>query len=262
MNSQNQSLEWNHRNAYAGNLGRQRELFCLEYTKQKSQIIKQVEAAQIKEIRPSGASITCKKKCPHSTCCMEYTEATIQECEIIVYYLNKHPEALSRFLNNYPGWRQKVLPNDDIIRGFDKIYQEISSTKKKDIRILDEMDRRSFDLHVRYYDLHIPCPFLVDNQCIIYDVRPYTCVIAYSCSPLDLCALNPKILPPINRSLLPEGTYYLPLFYFGKLDIPNPLLMASNVYDILDKGYEHIAEVTGLSELVKEAKRENVIQDI
>lgn len=258
----NQSLEWNKQKAYSGKLGRKRELFCLEYVKQKSKIVKEVEDSQVKEANSAGISITCKKKCPFSTCCMEYVEATIQECEIIVHYLYNHPEALSQFLKNYPEWKEKVSLNSDIYKEFDKIYQEISSTQtQKNQRILEELDRRNFDLHIRYFDLHISCPFLVDNQCIIYDVRPYVCVGAYSTSPLDLCALNSKILPPINRSLLPEGSYYIPLFYYGKLEIPNPLFMALNVYDILVKGYAHIVEVTGLVELGKEARRQNLMQD-
>jgi Fe-S-cluster containining protein len=259
----NQLLEWNKQKAYSGKLGRDRELFCLEYVKQKSKIVKEVEDSQVKESDSIGLSITCKKKCQFSTCCMEYVDATIQECEVIVYYLYHHPEALSQFLKNYPMWKEKVSLNESISKEFDIIYQELSSKQNPtNQRILNELENRCFDLHIRYFDLHISCPFLLDNQCIIYDARPYACVGAYSTSPRDLCALRSDMLPPIKRSMLPDDTFYIPLFYYGKLDIPNPFFMVRNVYDILVSGYTHIAEMTGLVELGKEAKRQNLIHDI
>jgi len=252
-------IENHKQKAYAGDLGHKREQFCLSYKKEKDLCVKEVEDAQVKDAKSMGVSITCKKKCLHSTCCMEYIEATVQECEVIVHYLYNHPEALSLFLRNYSGWRERVSQTGDIFTGFNKIYDEICSTKTaKNKWILEELNKRSFDLHVRYFDLQISCPFLVDNQCIIYDVRPYVCVIAYSTSPLDLCALNSKILPPINRSLLPEGSYYISSYYFEKLDIPNPFCMPLNVHDILVKGYAHIAEMTGLAELGEEAIRQDL----
>jgi hypothetical protein len=260
MPNSHESIEWNKQRAYEGKLGRERESFCIKYIEEKNKVTKEVMESQIEEANSAKTSITCKKRCFFSTCCMEYVEATIQECEIIVYYLYKNPEALMQFLKNYPGWKERALTDSNIIKEFNQIYEEISSTKtQKNKRVLEELEKRIFELHIRYFDLHVPCPFLVENLCVIYEVRPYVCVIGYSNSPLDLCRINKYILPPINRSLLPEDTYYIPLFYYGKLDIPNPLLMASNVHDILVKGYAHIAEVTGLYGLVKEAKSQNLI---
>jgi Fe-S-cluster containining protein len=260
MPNSDELIEWNKQHAYEGNLGHERELFCIKYLREKNKVIKEVEESQARETSLAKKPITCKKGCNFSTCCMEFIEATIQECEIIVYYLYKHPQALSQFLKNYPGWKEKALPDSGIINEFNQIYGEISATKvQKSKRMFEELEKRLFELHIRYFDHGVPCPFLVDSNCLIYDVRPYVCVIAYSNSPQELCKINNNILPPINRSLLPEDTYYIPLFYYGKLDIPNPLLMASNVYDILVKGYAHIAEVTCLHGLLKEAKSQNLL---
>lgn len=257
-----QSIEWNKQKAYSGKLGLQRELFCREYLKEKNKTIETLEESQVNEAKLMKTSITCKKQCKFSTCCMEYVEASIQECEVIVYYLYNHPEALSQFLKNYPAWIEKVSLNGDISEECQKIYNEVNTPSvQKNKWKMEELDKKYFDLHVRYFDFNIVCPFLSNNECIIYNVRPFACACAYSSSPLDLCAPSDKILPPINRSELPEGALYTSSFYFGKLEIPSPFFMPSNIYEMLDNGYTHIARMTGLTKLLKEAERENLVQN-
>jgi hypothetical protein len=262
MSDSNQSIEWNKQKAYSGKLGLKRELFCRDYMKEKSKIIADLVESQKTEAESNHVSLTCRKQCKHSTCCMEYIEASIQECEVIVYYLFKHPEALDLFLRNYRGWQERVLLKGDISKECQQIYDEIASpVAQKNKWKMDELDKRYFDLHVRYFDYHIACPFLSNNECIIYDVRPYSCVCAYSCSPLDLCSINDKILPPINRSELPEGALYNALFYFEKLEIPSLFFMSPNIYEMMTKGYPRIADMAGMPELLKEAKRQGLVID-
>lgn len=260
----NESVEWNKQKAYSGKLGRSRELFCHEYMKQKGGMIEEVEKKQLQEVESNHATMTCKKQCKFSSCCMEYIEATIQECDTIVYYLYNHKEALSRFLKNYPEWRERVSSSGDIYKEFDKIYGAFLAPQAKQLNpsALEELDQKYFDFHIQYFDLHIPCPFLHDNECIIYDVRPFNCVCSYSTSPVELCALiNNKIFPPINRSLPPENALNSS-FYYGELQTPRVLFMPLNVYEIIVRGYAHIADVTGLTEMGKEAERLHLIRDV
>jgi len=43
-------------------------------------------------------------------------------------------------------------------------------------------------LSTRYLEMDIPCPFLANNVCLIYAVRPLPCSGQYSVSPPDWCA--------------------------------------------------------------------------
>jgi hypothetical protein len=70
--------------------------------------------AQHKEAQAKGERMTCRKGC--FFCCLLHVEATIQECEVIVYYLYQNEDALKSFLKNYPRWRNKIRENGDIFK--------------------------------------------------------------------------------------------------------------------------------------------------
>ena len=233
MSDLNQIIEWNKQNAYSGELGRRRELFCQDYIQQKKVRIKDLEQKQRAEVESNKAEITCEKQCRFSSCCMEYIEATIQECDTIVYYLYKNNEAFSKFLKNYPGWRERVASCDDIYKECEAIYETLfpSIVKKQDFRLLEDIDQKYLDFHMRYFDLHIPCPFSCDNECLIYEVRPFSCAGSYSTSPLELCGMIDKIFPPINRSEPPDDALSSS-FYYGTIQAPRPLFMPLTVYEI------------------------------
>ena len=247
-------IDFNRLNAYKGKLGRSRELFCITYLKHKKNIINNIVNGQIQDATYKQNTITCSKKCTYSTCCMEYVEATIQECELIVYYLYNHKEALSNYIKNYQSWRTKVVQNGDLYKQGEKIWGEITTFRKPTLDDNQLMER----LHESHFQLHVPCPFLSNNLCTIYDVRPYTCVGYYSTSPIELCSKESLIPPQIH--------YYQPIdvlsdvsFYFGELNSPRILFMPTSVYEILTDGYLKLAQASGLPGLKKEAKRQHLI---
>ena len=93
--------------AYAGKLGKSRESFCQSYIKQKSKWIDAISQKLLKGIESEGKTTPCEQGCIYSTCCNEYVEANLQECEAIVYYLYQNGNILEAFLKNYEIWRQK-----------------------------------------------------------------------------------------------------------------------------------------------------------
>ncbi|MDY6864044.1 MAG: hypothetical protein SV062_13785, partial [Thermodesulfobacteriota bacterium] len=52
-----------------------------------------------------------------------------------------------------------------------------------------------------YFDMNIQCPFLVDNICFIYDVRPLPCSGHYSVSPPDWCAPDTPQQPVMYQQI-------------------------------------------------------------
>ena len=254
MMSTKEIIDWNRQNAYKGKLGRSRELFCFTYLKHKASIIKNIVNGQIQDAATDHVEITCSKKCMSSTCCMQYVEATIQECEVIVYYLYNHKEALSNYLKNYPSWRAKVSQSGDLFKQGEKIWGEVTSSRKPNSDDSQLMDK----IYQSHFQLHVPCPFLSENLCTIYEARPYTCAGYYSDSPIELCSVESTTLPPIHYAQPAEVLSDIS-FYHSKLSSPRILFMPTNIYEILIGGYSQIAKASGLPELEKEAKRQHLI---
>ena len=264
MSDLNPELLWNKQKAYSGTLGSERERFCREYTAEKAQAVKSIEDMQLRETDEKKTSITCEKGCRFSTCCMEYIEATIQECEAIVYYLYNHEEALEKFIQNYPKWRQGVSAGGEVHEEFDKIYKTFlepqPQAKPSSMRVLAQYDAQYYELHIKYFDQHLMCPFSYNNECLIYDARPFNCACSYSTSPVDLCALSDRMLPPVNRSTPPEDSLD-PSFYHGEIRGPRAFFMPLYVYEILVNGYKQISRMTGIVEIEKEAVKQRLIYE-
>jgi hypothetical protein len=77
------SLKLNKDIAYKGNIGKQREEFCISYIRHKQVLLNRIQREILKQIKGSGEKVTCQKGC--SFCCLLYIEANVQECEAIVY---------------------------------------------------------------------------------------------------------------------------------------------------------------------------------
>jgi Fe-S-cluster containining protein len=257
----NDLIQWNQQHAFTGKLGSSRESFCKNFLQAKNDLVKDILADQLREAEENGNEITCRKGCLHSTCCMEHTEATLQECDAIVYYLYGHQDILTKFIANYSTWKDKLLLNPQPYQQLEELYSDLYDPRQKEMKsfaALAEFDRAYLDTHVRYFDLHLPCPFLVNNECSIYEARPYACVSSYSTAPLDLCAIDQQILPPISRSTPPDETLNSTFFYREIIN-PRPQFMPMTVHDILINGYEYLAKTAGLDDLEHEARVEHLV---
>lgn len=237
--------------AYTGRIGRRREEFCVRYIKHKKEIIKHINEIQNDEAKAADKLITCRKACFYSSCCMEYVDATIQECEGIVYYLYHNEKALRLFLRNYPKWRQKVKEIEDIFRACEKSSSNFLS--------LQGNQRDMGEAGERYFHQKIPCPFLENNICNIYEVHPYGCAGYYVTSPLSHC--DPDYLGevPVKRHLPPMEAVNTE-FYYGALERPTLVCMQEAVYGILEKGYFYLSTIPGLESIEKEAIRDKKIR--
>jgi Fe-S-cluster containining protein len=237
--------------AYKGAIGRRREQFCVRHIKHKKEIICKINQEQNEEVKDAGKSITCHRGCCYSSCCMEYVDVTIQECEGIVYYLYHNEKVLKLFMNNYPKWRQKVDKIKDIVKPCEKLYFDplaLQSIKNKVEEVGD-----------RYWTEKILCPFLENNICTIYEVRPYVCAGYYVTSPLSYCSPDYLGKAPVKRNLPVEEAFEIE-FYRGTLDSPTLVCMQEAVYRTLENGYFYLSTIPGLEGLEKEAIKDKKIR--
>ena len=231
--------------AYKGRIGRERRDFCINYIQQKKEVLKRIEQEVLDVSEREGLGFTCRKGC--SFCCVLYVEGNIKECEAIVYFLYQNDDALNIFLNQYPIWRQKTGQYGDLLLSCQKDFGQLRKDNEDKAAQQELVDDLLF-----YKLLNVPCPFLHDNICVIYEVRPYTCATHYVTSPAEFCSpLNPY--DPVVYRTEPSGDILDLSFYHRSIQEPVISCLPLTVYEILNDGFSYLATVTGLQNLEEES---------
>jgi Fe-S-cluster containining protein len=239
--------------AYIGKIGQMRADFCRQYFTYKQTLFKDMEKYLSGQITAREEKLTCRKGCHY--CCFEYIGGTLHECEAIVYYLYQNQVAFDDFLRGYAGWRKKVSEQESLFDNIKDIYKRGAADGFTEKNIQDFRDAS-----VLYSKQCIPCPFLVDGLCSIYEIRPRVCasVVATTpaewCSPLNdneptvlICRVDPKELePPFFREPMTQGMTSIPV----------------SVYEILNGGYVWLSDIPGLDGLDDEAMSDPEVRQI
>jgi len=105
----------------------------------------------------NGHKAPCHPGC--SACCKQAITATPFEASLVSIYLVRHPTICDTFLDNYIQWDVETKNTRDIFMDWAQLF------------FSGNVDDGRF----KYTDFHTPCPFLVDDLCQIYPVRPYCC---------------------------------------------------------------------------------------
>ena len=107
--------------------------------------------------------VTCKEGCAH--CCMLPATATVPEMVPVVEHLAARAD-----------WERR---RPSLERALNRHLAAFA-----DVDVLDEKQRAAF------FQRQLPCVFLKDNRCEIYQVRPASCRYHLSVSPPENCALG------------------------------------------------------------------------
>ena len=228
--------------AYAGEIGRHRRQFCLDYTAYKQAALAEGEKLLEGMVAAKGQNISCQKGC--AKCCILYVFATLQEAECITYYLYQHEAVLQHFITAYRDWRRGLGVFENKLPRLERLiarnlYGELSA---------EEQERFSNDID-DYAGRNITCPFLLDNACSIYEVRPFVCAGVVAVTPAEKCLWG---VSGINK-----GEYHRLGFDLEK-EMPyfvrprNPILfgcLPELVHCLLEEGYSFLAGIEGLEEL-------------
>ena len=229
--------------AYKGKIGRQREAFCSRYVDTKTGLLELVRKKLASAELETGKRVTCKKGC--TICCSMYIEASIQECEAIVYYLYHHDAALSSFLRSYPAWRAALKEQGDIFKGRSR-YWEPQTTVEKAASLWREFTEEED----KYFAQDIPCPFLSEGLCSIYEVRPYVCASYAAVTPPEYCRSGSQDQPRVVKAI-PHGVRADRSFYPEQLSERVLSTMQIMVYEILKSGLTCFSQagIKGLEDL-------------
>lgn len=240
-----ESIEFNRRIAYLGDIGRRRRDYCIHYAEEKRTLIEHIKGKQQETASTAGKSISCHEGCYF--CCAEPIQAYLEECEAIVYFLYQHEQSLESFLNVYPKWASEVIKYNDVLVRMDVIQKRIwkeGPTKE----LMDALSAES----VAYWKNQIFCPFLVAGKCSIYEVRPWVCASIVSISPSEWCdPANPNS-PKVLRAQFSPTTEIQ--FYYDKWARVSYLdNLPQFIHNILTGGLLYLSNaVPGLDDLLKD----------
>ena len=236
------------KSAFSGEIGRQRKEFCIDFIQQKHASFRRIQNDITAQIAKQGETVACHKGCP--SCCVMYVEANVQECEAIAYYLYEKPLVMSHFLKQYEWWRDRMRRLGD---PFDRCEKVLHLKPGEE---LSRYDRDIlFNVLQLYHEANIPCSFLDEGACSIYEVRPYCCVNHYVTTPEDWCrsenCCNPTFShrPKVYMTDIDEIDSRS--FYLRDLSRPVIGFLPTTVYRILTEGLEYISELTGIESLVR-----------
>jgi hypothetical protein len=225
--------------AYLGRLGRAREQFCQRYTRFKQAGLAEASRGLREEIESKGERVTCGRGCAH--CCYVYVFATLQEAECIVHYLYEHQDALTHFRASFQEWKKGLrpiaasLPRLDALQG-KTLRGEATAAEKEE-----------FDTELtRYAARHVDCPFLRDDACTVYEVRPFVCAGVVSASPSAWCARDN---PHAGEAKLYKTEFNLEIDLPYFLKSTNKVLygcMPEMVHELLEGGYLFLSRIEGM----------------
>jgi Fe-S-cluster containining protein len=228
--------------AYQGSVGKQRQTFCIDFITQKhSRIVEMGIDLKIKA-ELAGNSISCSQGC--SKCCSLYVSATLQECEAIVYYLYQDDKALHHFLTQFVHWREGMEQIGNTVYDISLLQEKIFYRRGN----INEIQAFEDQLTI-YNKQNLPCPFLSENICSIYEVRPYVCARLASTSPREWCDFqNPdhehleiiKAVMDIEKDIP---------YFVGTRATLSFTCMPSLVYEILNHGWSFLSSIPWFRDL-------------
>jgi len=235
----------NQLSAYLGEIGNRRAEFCRTYTTYKRTALADIVAGINREAQAKGKTIYCHKGC--TVCCHVYVVASLQECEAIVHYLYQQEAVMRHFVDAFRSWRRCI----EVIR--DSFF-DIGHLQQKRLSHIDTKDDdKAFSAALlKYTKQNIPCPFLKDGACLIYEVRPYACAGLVSTTPSSWCTASH---PSHKKIVLLRADVNLdsdPPYFANPVSEVFLTNMPALVYEIIRYGWVFLSRVPGCSHLKNE----------
>jgi hypothetical protein len=240
--------------AYVGETGRKREAFCRSYTELKKTTLLAVAAKLHEESEAAGKPISCGRGCFH--CCKMFVVASLQECEAIAYHLYHNEKAMQVFLRNFPRWNDRILKIQGTFASMNTLHAKMTAGQASEAEVAQ------FDLDCdAYAAADIPCPFLLEGACSIYEVRPYVCARIVSVTPADWCRSgHPRQKEAMHLKAQMQFENDMPYF-----ELPGGECVYSSlpflVWRILNEGYDALRSVPGMSTIKDKAYNDPEVQE-
>jgi Fe-S-cluster containining protein len=152
------------------------------------------EAAELEihQAREAGLTISCQMGC--AACCRMLVPLSAPEAFALREYVEQLPTDRRTQL------RQRISTTKDRLKReavWDRLNDVAEASRPMPDEELDPINRA-------YYALRIPCPYLEDEMCSIYEARPAACRELLVTSPAELCqdlVQNPVTPLPVSMRI-------------------------------------------------------------
>ena len=201
--------------------------FCSKYKGLLEKTRQNALDALEKSLSAEGNTISCRTGCTY--CCYHYVAVSFAQGIVIVDYLYKRKDLLKQFLDNYEKWR---IDGESISEEIDRIRIHALSSSIPTQQVMVE----TRPLSNRYLESNIRCPFLVDDKCSIYEVRPLACSGHHSVTAPDHCAPAAQQKPDIRISVPDKENLMEIIGLAGSQLLLYELTLPAMVYRVLTEG--------------------------
>jgi Fe-S-cluster containining protein len=152
------------------------------------------EAAQLEteQATAAGKTISCRKGC--AACCRMLVPVSAPEAFALREYVEQLPTDRRAMLLNRLGDTKERVKREGL---WDRLADVAEASRPVPDKELDPINQS-------YYALRIPCPYLEDEACSIYEARPAACRELLVTSPAELCqdmVQNPIAPLPISMRI-------------------------------------------------------------
>jgi len=210
-----------------GSYGDWRKEFCGRYRDLLIQIRNNSHNALIETLASKDERITCQKGCTH--CCFHYVTVSIAHGIVIVDYLYSNRALLKQFLDNYEKWARKGF---HISESLDRTRTQAQSSSMA----IDRVVSATRPLSERYFEMNIQCPFLVDNKCLVYHLRPTICSGHYAVSSPNWCTATSQQEPVIHQLIPSDEDLSEMMSLVDPRLLLHELTLATMIYKLLTEG--------------------------
>ena len=149
-------------------------------------------ALEVHQAREAGLTISCQMGC--AACCRMLVPLSAPEAFSLREYVEQLPTDRRAQL------RQRISTTKDRLTReavWDRLNDVAEASRPMPDEELDPINRA-------YYALRIPCPYLEDEMCSIYEARPAACRELLVTSPAELCqdlVQNPVTPLPVSMRI-------------------------------------------------------------
>jgi Fe-S-cluster containining protein len=131
---------------------------------------------RIEALPERGGEITCRVGC--SACCRQFVVVSPMEAHALAEWVAARPELAERLMESHAQWREALAAQPELV---DRIVAFVESEGYVS-------GPEGGALELAYWQAQRPCPFLEENRCSVYPVRPFACQEHHVLSDPAICA--------------------------------------------------------------------------
>lgn len=149
-------------------------------------------ALEVHQAREAGLTISCKLGC--AACCRMLVPLSAPEAFALREYVEQLPTDRRTLLQQRISTTKDRLTREAV---WDRLNDVAEASRPMPDEELDPINRA-------YYALRIPCPYLEDEMCSIYEARPAACRELLVTTPAELCqdlVQNPVTPLPVSMRI-------------------------------------------------------------